>query len=337
MGAVTRPRDIDHEIHGGCDTVDFDRAIGALAERQAGVVDRSQLRGLGLGKGAIDHRVKRRLLVPYHWGVYAVGHGAVSKEGHWMAAVLAGGPGAVLSHRSAAELWGLRPGQTAPIEITTQKRRRPRPGLTPHCSSLPPDERTTTNGIPATTVPRTILDEAATATTRQVERMINEADVQHLWDRLSLDDLLRRYPNRAGSATVREALLGRRAGATLTKSELEEMFIGFLDEFGLPRPEINATLMVNGSGLEPDCLWREQRLVVELDSRRFHHTPRAFESDRERDRRLAVDDWRTIRVTGRMLRADRRIRLADDLAQLLSASSARSRPRPRSARANPRR
>ena len=281
------------------------------------MVDRHQLRALGLGKGAIDHRVKRRILVPYHWGVYAVGHAAVSKEGRWWAAVLAGGPGAVLSHRSAAELWGLRPGQTAPIHITTERRRRARPGLSPHCSPLPCDEVTARNGIPTTTVPRTILDQAATATTRQTERMINEADVQQLWDRLSLDDLLERYPNRAGSAAVRSALRRRREGATVTKSELEEMLIELLDELGLPRPRVNESLSVDGTLYEPDCLWRARRLVVELDSRQFHHNDEAFESDRERDRCLLLAGWSTIRITHRMLTVKRR-NLTADLTRLLS-------------------
>jgi hypothetical protein len=318
-----------------------DPAIWALAESQKGMVARRQLRALGLKKGAIDHRLKRRRLIPYHWGVYAVGHRAVPKEGRWMAAVLAAGPGAVLSHRSAAELWGLRPGQTAPTEVTAERRRRTRPGLTPHCSALPFDEVTVHHGIPTTTVPRTILDQAATSTTRQIERMINEADVRQLWDRLSLDDLLDRYPNRAGSAAVREALRARRTGATVTRSELEEMFIEFVDDLGLPRPESNVSLSVGGTLFEVDCVWRSESLVVELDGRRFHDTGAVFESDRERDRRLSVAGWRPIRVTHRMLRTSRD-RLAADLQRLLAsdpppANSGRSRPRSRSARAGPRR
>jgi hypothetical protein len=187
---------------------------------------------------------------------------------------------------------------------------------------LPSDEVTVHQGIPTTTVPRTILDQAATATTRQVERMINEADVQHLWDRLSLDDLLDRYPRRAGSAAVRAALRGRRADATVTRSELEEMFIEFVDGLGLPRPECSVALSVGGTLFEADCVWRSERLVVELDGRRFHDTRAAFESDRERDRRLSVAGWRPIRVTYRMLSTSRD-RLAADLQHLLGADPSR--------------
>jgi hypothetical protein len=118
---------------------------------------------------------------------------------------------------------------------------------------LPFDEVTVRHGIPTTTVPRTILDQAATATTRQVERLVNEADVQQLWDRLCLDDLLDRYPRRAGSAAVRAALRGRRAGATVTRSELEEMFMEFVDDLGLARPESNVPLGVGATLFEGDC------------------------------------------------------------------------------------
>ena len=280
------------------------------------MVERGQLSGLGLGKGAIDYRVKLRRLVPFHWGIYSVGHGDVSKEGHWMAAVLAGGAGAVLSHRSAAELWGLRSGMTVPVHVTVGTGRSARKGIRFHRSPLPFDEITTHDGIPVTTVPRTILDLAASSTSRQIERLINEADVHKLWDRLSLDDLLHRHPRRAGAAALRTALEGRRAGATVTKSELEEMFIGFLDEFGLPRPEANPGLPAAATVYEPDCLWREHRLVVELDSRQFHDTIEAFEADRERDRHLTLAGWRTIRVTHRMLTAGRR-ELGRDLTSLL--------------------
>lgn len=284
------------------------------------MIARRQLVGLGPGKGAIDHRVKLQRLVPFHRGVYAVGHGAISNEGHWMAAVLAGGPGAVLSHRSAAELWALRSGRSAPIDITVDGGRGRRPGIRFHRSPLPIDEVTTSHGIPTTTVPRTLFDEAAVVRPRELERALNEADVLRLWDRLSVVDLLERYPNRAGSAALRAALRARRAGATVTRSELEEMFIEFLDEVALPRPEINASLLAEGRLFSPDGLWREARLIVELDSRAFHAHAEAFESDRERDRRLAVEGWRTIRVTWRALYEDRE-QLAHDLRHLLAGAT----------------
>ena len=239
-----------------------------------------------------------------------------------MAAVLAGGAGAVLSHRSAAQLWGLRSGMSVPVDVTVDRSRGRRKGIRFHRRPLPFDEVTTRDGIPLTTVPRTIFDLAAGERPRALERLINEADVERLWDRLSLVDLLERYPNRAGSAALRAALRARRAGATVTKSELEEMFVELVDEFGLPRPEINAWLAVDGRGFSPDALWRACRLIVELDSHEFHANDQAFESDRERDRRLEVAGWSTIRVTARMLTAERK-QLVNDLQQLLARTPLR--------------
>ena len=125
----------------------------------------------------------------------------------------------------AAQLWGLRSGITLPVDVTVAPSRGPRNGIRFHRSLLPFDEVTTRDGIPLTTVPRTILDLAAGERPRALEGLINEADVQRLWDRLSLDDLLARHPNRAGSAALRAALRASRAGATVTRSELEEKFI----------------------------------------------------------------------------------------------------------------
>jgi hypothetical protein len=294
-----------------------DRAIGTLGEAQHGFVARWQLIALGLAPDGIDYRVKIGRLHPYHRGVYSVGHRKVTKEGRWMAAVLAGGEGAVLSHRSAAELWRLREGARVPVEITVPRARRPQRGIQFHRSPLPFDEVTIHDGIATTTVPRTLFDLATVLDPRQVERALNEAEMLRLWDHLSLRDLLHRYPRREGSRAIRAALERREEGATVTKSELEEMFVEFLDEVGLPRPEINATVRAGDRLFEPDCLWRKSGLIVELDSRRVHATAEAFESDRERDRRLDVAGFRTIRITFRTL-AHQREQLNDDLTRLLA-------------------
>lgn len=217
-----------------------------------------------------------------------------------MAAVLAGGPGAVLSHRSAATLWGIGgSGGGGGVDVTVPGNRRSTGAIEFHRTLLPADEVTVTNGIPVTTVPRTIFDLAADTSARRVERTINEAEVLQLWDELSLDELLLRYPRRTGSRTVRAALDGRRAGATITRSELEERFLALIDGAGLPRPEVNAFV----DGFEVDFLWRDARLIVELDGRAFHHTAQAFERDRERDRILQAAGWRVIRLTWRQLEA----------------------------------
>ena len=144
---------------------------------------------------------------------------------------------------------------------------------------------------------------------------MHEAEVKGLTDRLSLWDLLKRYPRRRGAANLR-AVLGAKTPAGITQTELEELFVEFLDEYELPRPRLNATLPVRGRLLRPDCMWPERRLLGELDGREVHGTDEAFESDRQRDRILLVEGWRSTRITWRQLR-DERAEIAADLRCLL--------------------
>jgi hypothetical protein len=192
---------------------------------------------------------------------------------------------------------------------------RSRPAIRVHQALLRGDEITVVRGIPATTVPRTILDVAATAPQREVERLIHEAEVKRLWDPLSLYDLLARYPRRPGTPKVAAALGERDSG--VPKNVFEDAFVAFLDRHDLPRPETNVWLSVGGQTHEIDCLWRNQRLVVELDGRAAHDTARAFESDRAKDRRLTVAGWRPTRVTWRQLRREED-QLARDLRALVT-------------------
>ena len=251
---------------------------------------------LGLPPTAIDYRVKLGRLQVRHRGVYGLGP-PESKLSRWMAAVLAVGPGAVLSHRSAAELLGLIGGFSAPIHVTAPVKRRERRGILLHRSCVPVDERTEVDGIPVTTVPRTILDCAPAMSERRLERLINEADVLRIHDRLSIPTLLHRYPRRPGSRKLTKALSKRNAGSTVTRSDLEELLIELADEVGLRRPETNVVLEIGGETFEIDALWRVERVAVELDSREFHLTPLAFERDRHRDRKLSVAGWRPVRIT----------------------------------------
>jgi hypothetical protein len=238
-----------------------------------------------------------------------------------MAAVLACGPGAALSHRSAARLWRLIRSSNAVVEITRSTGLRGRPGIRVHRASLPADELARVDGILVTSVSRTLLDLAAVLTKRQLERALNEAEVLGLTDRVSVPELLERYPRRGGSAVLR-ALLGEGvAVAGITRSELEERFVAFLDAYGLPRPRLNADLAIQGRFFEVDCLWRDERLVVELDGKAAHGTGRAFEQDRERDRLLMAAGWRVVRLTWRQLHGDAPA-VAADLRKLLTASAA---------------
>jgi hypothetical protein len=294
---------------------EVDVLIGELAERQYGRVARWQLVRRGVTRNEIGGRMGR-LLHPVHRGVYAVGHRAPSREARWMAAVLAGGLGAALSSRAAGALLGIRNAPDGRIDVTVPRQRRPRAGITFHHVVLPSDEITVVHGIPATTVTRTLFDLAALLRPRQLERALNEAEVLRLLDDLSLHELLRRYPRHRGSRAVRAMLDLRDRGRTVTRSELEVGFLEFLDDIGLPQPQTNVRL----EGIEVDCAWNEQRLVVELDGRSFHETQAAFDRDRERDRTLQASGWRVARVTARQLQLGRR-RLATDLRRLLGPAT----------------
>ena len=183
-------------------TLGADAAIAALAEGQHGVVSRTQLLGIGVGKRAITHRLERRRLHALYRGVYAVGHSTLGREGRFLAAVVACGPGAVLSYRSAGIAWDIRRPSVGPIEVTAPRDAR-RPGLHVHRALIPPDERTQRDGVPITTVPRTLLDLAAVLAVAQVERAVERAEALRLRDTLSLPDLLDRYPRKRGAKTLR--------------------------------------------------------------------------------------------------------------------------------------
>jgi len=296
-------RTIDHPRRGKRSTRGLDREASELAERQHGVVARSQLLGVGFSARAIEGRLERGILHAVHRGVYAVGHRLLGMDARWMAAVLACGPSAALSHRSAARLWGLWRGSgTPPIEVTRAKGWRAPAGLSVHRASLPDDERTVVDGIPVTSMPRTIFDLAAVGPKRQVERALNEAEVLGLTDRLSVPDLLERYPGRRGSVVLRGLLGDDEVVRGVTRNDFEELFVSLVDSYGLPRPRFNADVAVGGRFFSADCLWAEERLIVELDGRAVHGTARAFEADRERDRLLLAEGWRVMRVTWRQLR-----------------------------------
>ena len=236
-----------------------------------------------------------------------------------MAAVLLGGPGAVLSHRSAGSHWGIAPSQASSADVTAAGQRRPRVGVRFHCSRLPPDEVTIEDGIPVTTVPRTLFDLAAVLAPGRLARAVKEVEMRRLWDALSLEDLLARHPRRPGAAALRVVLAA--PGSGITRSDLEDLFLGFLDSAGLPRPVTNVWLRVDGTWFEVDCAWHGQRLIVELDGRAPHGTSHAFEHDRNRDRRLVAAGWRVMRITWRQLHEE-----PEAVRRDLRAALARARP-----------
>jgi uncharacterized protein DUF559 len=292
-----------------------ERSIAGLAERQLGVVARRQLIDAGIGKNAITRRVGQKRLHPLLPGVYAVGHRVLTIKARWMAAVLAAGPSAVLSHRAAGALHRIHSSER--MEVTVRQPRRPIHGLCIHHTNfLPDDEVTTVSGIPVTNSPRTLLDLATVLSKHQLERAVHEAEYRQILDPLSLPDLVARYPGRRGIKAIKAALARLEFGANVPRKELEKRFFAFVDQARLPRPETNTYLYAGGRWHECDCLWRRHRLVVELDGRAAHATTAAFEGDRERDRVLQAEGWRVIRITWRQLH-DHPGSIAADLRRLL--------------------
>ena len=274
-----------------------------LAELQHGVVARVQLLGRGVSPSAIDRRVGRGQLHVLHRGVYAVGHRVLSQQAHWLAAVLACGAGSVLSHRSAGQLWQIVSSTSVAPEVTRRGHHRGRPGIRAHRSSLAEDEIEVVDRIPVTCVARTVFDLAGSSRPRELERAWSEMEVRRLTSRVSVPQLLERYPGRPGAAALR-ALLGSKEPGGVTRNDFEEDFVALLEAHGLPRPRLNADLWLRGRFIEVDCLWPRERLAVELDGRAVHAREAAFESDKWRDRELLAEGWRTARVTWRQLREE---------------------------------
>lgn len=293
--------------------------MAELAEAQHGVVGAAQLRGLGMSRSAIASRVRRGELLQLHRGVYAVGYRPLTEEGHWMAAVVAAGPDAVLSHRSAGMLWRVVPRRYLVPEVVRPRKFGPLEGLVGHQMKLRADETTEVEGIPVTTAARTVFDLAATSTLREVDRAFHELEVRRLWGPVSVRDLVGRHPGHRGVRTLRTVLASRKP-VGITRNEFEEGFVALLDAHGLPRPRFNATISARGRFFEADALWDRQRLIAELDGGEVHQTEGAFHSDRKRDRILLAEGWRTTRVTWHQLR-DEPAAIAADLRDLLRARS----------------
>ena len=281
-------------------TTNPDAAVAQIASKQHGVVTFEQLRDVGLGTGAIHLRVRNGRLHRLHRGVFAVGHARISREGRWMAAVLALGDGAVLSHVSAAALWGIRHSSSAYVHVTvpTGAGRERRRGVVVHRSvTLGRSDVTEHDGVAVTSVSRTLLDLAGMLTPARLERAIERSLALRLFDLRAVGAVLAANPRRPGATTLAEIVARIHDEPSLTRRELEALMLDLCDAHAIERPEVNVLV----DGLEVDFLWRAQRVIVETDGREQHQTPIAFHKDRERDERLTVAGYRVVRFTYRRL------------------------------------
>ena len=270
--------------------------MAALAERQHGVVGHRQLLELGLGASTIQRRVAAGRLHPIHRGTYAVGHPTLRGLGRWMAAVLACGSGALLSHRSAAAHLGLLPSARSSIDVTVERNRRGGRGIIVHRTRrIDAADRAVQDGIPVTSVMRTLVDLADVVSRRQLQQAVERAELRGAFDLRSLPDLR----GRRGRGIL-ESLLDAYRDPPPTRSELERRFVEFYRRAGLPAPAMNVVV----AGYLVDAAWHGQRLVVELDSYAHHGTRTAFEEDRRRDAALQLAGYRVLRVTHRRLEAE---------------------------------
>jgi Transcriptional regulator, AbiEi antitoxin len=273
--------------------------ISRLAARQHGCVTRAQLFALGLGDGAIRNRIRTGELIAVHAGVYAVGHVDRTPVALAHAAVPGCGPEAVLSHDSAAALWGLRRWPQQP-EVSALETRR-RPGIDSHrTTTLSRRDVTTNYGIRVTTVIRTIIDIEPRLTDAQLIRAVQDARHAHHLQPGKLDELLRRCPR------ARELIDPTQ---NPTRSQNEDDFVAWAERDGLPTPQIN----VKVNGKEVDALFPTERVIVELDSLEFHHDPISFRNDRRRDRGSAAHGYLTVRL----IKEDLRDEDAEELRQTL--------------------
>jgi very-short-patch-repair endonuclease len=270
----------------------------ASAQRQHGVISRRQLLAAGLSVRTIRRRIETGRLEPLHREVYALTPGAPSLRGRWLAAVLACGDEAVLSHRSAAALWGLIRPRPGSVEVCATVGRR-RPGIVVHEGGIHGADRAMKDRVPVTSVARTLFDCAEVVDEQQLALMFEEADRLGLLEMPQLEEVCSRGRGRRALRPI-HVLIEEARTPTWTRTELENRFSLFCREYRLPPCETNVEVL----GHEVDVLWPRERLIVELDSWTFHRHRAAFERDRSKDVSRQVAGYRAIRVTDRRLKRE---------------------------------
>ena len=275
------------------------RSVWALARRQHGVVTRAQLMDAGLHREAINHRVAKGRLHPLHRGVYAVGRPGATREGRWMAAVLACGPYAALSDECAGIAFRLRPDRAVPIEVSIPlPLTRKRPGIVIHRRRGLAGDVTRYRGIPITTPLRTLIDLATRLSMKEMEAAVNEGDKLDLVDPEALRRTLDERRGQPGTAPLRRLL--DRATFVLTHTELERLFIPIAGRTGLPKPLTQHWV----DGFRVDFYWPELGLVVETDGLRYHRTPAQQARDRLRDQAHLAAGLTPLRFTHAQIKRD---------------------------------
>jgi very-short-patch-repair endonuclease len=252
-------------------------------------VIRTQLLDLGLSARAIDYRVENGRLVRVHTGVYALGHAPQAGIDRAYGALLACGPGALLSHSTAACVWGIDHRWPTPFEVIVETARR-RPGIKTHRATITRKDVRRQQGIRVTSPARTVLEIAPRLTDKALGRAINDLRIERVLRIADLEEVATRLPRHPGACRVR-AFTDNPTGPT--RSEFEDAFAAFIKAHGLPRAEFNARV----AGYEVDVLFRAEKVIVELDGWAFHRTKASFERDRERDATTLAAGYRTVRIT----------------------------------------
>jgi very-short-patch-repair endonuclease len=275
---------------------------------------------LGLSGAELQGRLEAGRLHRIHRGVYAVGHSKLTLKGRWMAAVLACGPPvAVLSHRCALALWDLREASSGAIAVTVRGQGKPGPKcvLVRRSRVLTDADVTAVDGIPVTSLAWTVVDYAGIASRQQVRSVLEALERRATYIGRELNELLDRTPNRKGVKTLRVAIAEMTGPAPWLQSTLEETFRELIRNSDLPDYEANA--IVDGECV--DALWRNERVIVELDGYTFHKSRAQFEADRRRDAKLTVAGYRILRLTQQRLQHEPEAVLAE-IRALLSAGRA---------------
>jgi very-short-patch-repair endonuclease len=281
------------------------KRLGEIAARQEGIVTTQQLRAAGLSDEMISRWVRDGRLHPVFRTVYLLGHPSLGPRARMRAAALAC-PGAVISHRSAAALLGIREVAPAVVDlIPVEQRGRQIDGIKAHRVPFPgPSEVRRAYGIPCTTVARTVVDLAGTNGIEKLREAVEMAATRKALDIAAIDAILANGPKRRGAPCLRSVIdewrpVAETAKFATVRSLFEAKLLPLIAAAGLPMPRINAPVRTAERVLEVDLLWPEQRFVVEADSRRHHAIEVAFERDHKRNRELLAAGYRLLRVSWR--------------------------------------